>query len=112
MKSFKFVLICMVCLLFASGVFGLAIVPSAGVAQAIGPLQSPIPTPKPNPGIGCFVRRGVTANLRSGPGTRYRIKARLPGGTRFVRTARRGAWWYGRTAYGVGWVLGGLLTCR
>ncbi len=101
MKLFKSIAIAATCLTLITGT-GLV------STQAANPLQSPVrPTPTPRPpsnGIGiCRVLGGVTANVRSGPGTGYRRLGTIRGGTQFVCIGRVGNWlkirFAGRIAY-------------
>ncbi len=107
-----------VCGLLAIGVLGLSLMPVGSavtgvtVAQAVGPaidpMGSPLPTPKP--GRGCTAPNG--ANIRKGPGQRFRIVGAIPAGGAFKIKARARGWVYGTSSYGRGWVSRGLLSCN
>ncbi len=116
MKIQRRVLIALLpCLLLIASVFGAAFIQgdSGSVARAIGPMQSPLPTPQPTspPSTGGCTAV-TTANIRSGPSTRYRVIGRLPRGVSFTVTKRSGSWRYGTSRFGRGWVLASLLRCR
>lgn len=91
---------------------------SGSYLQRIGALPTPTRTPSPSPTVAGNPLRWTTsnANLRSGPGTGYRILETLPKDTRVTLTGaprRSGGYdWYpvivdGRTS---GWIAGSLLT--
>jgi hypothetical protein len=110
MKLVKIVAVCLACLALMVSAFGLAIVPSSGVAQAIAPMNSPVPTPPPSGGNRCTAL--FTANIRRGPSTRYRVIGRVPRGGLFISTRRSGSWRYGYRGGVHGWVYSPLFRCR
>lgn len=115
MKVVKIVVACAACLIMALSAIGVAIVPSGSVAQAVGPMQSPVPTPKPPkppPSGGSRCTALFSANIRTGPSTRYRIKGRVPRGGLFISTRRSGNWRYGYRGHVRGWVYAPLFRCR
>jgi hypothetical protein len=115
MKVVKIVVACAACFVMAVSAIGVAVVPNGSVAQAVGPMQSPIPTPKPTakpPSGGARCTALFTANIRSGPSTRYRIKGRVPRGGLFISLRRSGNWRYGYRGSVTGWVYSPLFRCR
>jgi uncharacterized protein YgiM (DUF1202 family) len=101
MKLFKSIAVAATCLTLITGTGLLS-------TQAANPLQSPVtPTATPRPGgvvLGtCRTLAGVTANVRSGPGTGYRRLGTIRGGTSFICIGRVGNWlkirFAGRIAY-------------
>jgi hypothetical protein len=114
MKLVKIIAVCAACITLVVGALGIAIMPSGSVAQAVGPMQSPIPTPKPTspPSSGNRCTALSTANIRSGPGTRYRRVGRVPRGGLFISTRRSGLWRYGYRGRVRGWVYAPLFRCR
>ncbi len=96
------------CVLLAMGALSIAMLPSGNVAQAIAPMGSPLPT-QPAPKKGCVAPNG--ANIRKGPGERFRVVGTIPAGGRFSVRGRGHGWVYGASSYGRGWVSRALLKC-
>lgn len=105
MKFFKNIAVAAACM---SLVIGAGVVSTQASTTGINPLQSPVPTVRPTTAPGsaigtCTTLRGITANVRTGPGTAYRRLGTIRGGTSFICIGRVGNWlkirFAGRIAY-------------
>jgi uncharacterized protein YgiM (DUF1202 family) len=105
MKVFKTLATAAACF---SLIAGAGVVTTQASTTGINPLQSPVvPTATRAPSSGtvgtCTVLRGITANVRTGPGTGYRRLGTIRGGTTFICIGRTGNWlrirFAGRIAY-------------
>jgi uncharacterized protein YgiM (DUF1202 family) len=110
MKLVRLVFACIACVVLSVSALGVALGPVSNVAQAVSPMDSPLPTPPPPSGGNTCTAR-ATVNIRRAPSMSARIIGRVWRGGRFTVTKRQSGWAYGRSTSTRGWVRASFLRC-
>lgn len=120
MNRFKTVIACVTIVLTTVGAYSVS---AGNTAQALAPLQSPLPTPKPpnpnptpkppnpNPKGKLVCTANSDAPIYRAPRRNAKQVGTLPAGGKMRARFKVGGWVAGKSSAGNGWVRSSLLTC-